>query len=222
MVDILLQFAGNPRQVGAGVVFLSPHRDSFVQNAARSGPLRSRITALKVLGDGTPPYFFRGHLSKGGQVYSSSLKPLLLLFIPLKHRARAHVFWRGEQRTHTPQAQVAPYFVESCVAAGVNKTEDFNKPGGRAGVGYYQFTVRDGVRDAASRAMLGDIIMGKDLRTNLHIRTTAHVNRVLIEEATVRGVLCVRHSSACEVFVSTLVALVPLFSGGAFPPGFVA
>lgn len=69
---------------------------------------------------------------------------------------------------------------------GVEMTEDFNKPGGREGAGLYHFTVRDGVRDSASRAMLGEIIMRKDRRTNLAILTEAHVERVLIERSSVR------------------------------------
>ncbi|CAN0139266.1 unnamed protein product, partial [Hapterophycus canaliculatus] len=77
--------------------------------------------------------------------------------------------------------QVAPFFLQSCEEAGIKLTEDFNKPGGREGAGYYHFTIRNGVRDSASRAMLGDIIMGRDVRTNLDILTGAHVNRVLIE-----------------------------------------
>lgn len=81
-----------------------------------------------------------------------------------------------------PQPQVAPFFLRSCNGAGIRFTEDFNKPGGREGAGYYHFAVRNGVRDSASRAMLGDIIMGRDVRTNLDIVTGAHVNRVLIED----------------------------------------
>lgn len=39
--------------------------------------------------------------------------------------------------------------------------------------------------------MLGDIIMGKDVRTNLDIVTRAHVGKVLIESvSTVRGRRC--------------------------------
>lgn len=71
--------------------------------------------------------------------------------------------------------------MESCEAAGIGLTDDFNRPGGREGAGYYHFAVKDGVRDSAARAMLGDVIMGKDVRTNLDIVTGAHVGRVLIE-----------------------------------------
>lgn len=79
--------------------------------------------------------------------------------------------------------QVAPFFLDSCEGAGIRLTEDFNKPGGREGAGYYHFAVRDGVRDSAARAMLGDIVMGRDVRTNLDIVTGAHVSKVLIEDA---------------------------------------
>lgn len=78
---------------------------------------------------------------------------------------------------------MAPFFVNSCKAAGIKLTEDFNKPGGREGAGYYHFAVREGVRDSAARAMLGDIIMGRDVRTNLDVLTSAHVNKVVIEVA---------------------------------------
>lgn len=71
--------------------------------------------------------------------------------------------------------------MNSCEAAGIKLTEDFNKPGGREGAGYYHFAVREGVRDSAARAMLGDIIMGKDVRTNLDILTSAHVTKVVIK-----------------------------------------
>lgn len=81
--------------------------------------------------------------------------------------------------------QVAPFFLSSCEAAGINLTEDFNKPGGRLGAGFYHFTVRNGVRDSAARAMLGAIVMGTDSRANLDIRTSAPVNRILIESTPV-------------------------------------
>lgn len=80
--------------------------------------------------------------------------------------------------------QVAPFFLASCEEAGIRLTDDFNKPGGREGAGYFHFAVKNGVRDSASRAMLGEVIMGKDVRTNLDIFTGAHVNRVLIEGGT--------------------------------------
>lgn len=84
-------------------------------------------------------------------------------------------------RNNTCTIKVAPFFLASCGEAGINVTNDFNQPGGREGAGYYHFAVRAGVRDSASRAMLGDVIMGKDVRENLDIVTEAHVSRVLVE-----------------------------------------
>lgn len=37
------------------------------------------------------------------------------------------------------------------------------------------------MRDSAARAMLGDIVMGRDVRTNLDIVTGAHVTKVLVD-----------------------------------------
>lgn len=76
---------------------------------------------------------------------------------------------------------MAPFFIDSCEGAGIRLTDDFNRPGGREGAGYYHFAVREGVRDSAARAMLGDIVMGRDVRTNLDIVTGAHVTRVVMD-----------------------------------------
>eukprot|EP00903_Cladosiphon_okamuranus_P005497 g5478.t2 len=76
--------------------------------------------------------------------------------------------------------EVAPFFIDSCEGAGIRLTGDFNKPGGREGAGYYHFAVREGVRDSAARAMLGDIVMGRDVRTNLDIVTGALVTKVVM------------------------------------------
>lgn len=78
---------------------------------------------------------------------------------------------------------MAPFFIDSCEGAGIRLTADFNEPGGREGAGYYHFAVRDGVRDSAARAMLGDIVMGRDVRTNLDIVTGAHVTKVVMDDA---------------------------------------
>lgn len=79
--------------------------------------------------------------------------------------------------------QVAPFFLDSCAQIGIPTVEDFNKPGGREGAGYYDFTIRSGVRDSVASAMLGDIIMGKDERTNLDILSGALVTRVLFNSS---------------------------------------
>ncbi|CAM9174684.1 unnamed protein product, partial [Phaeothamnion confervicola] len=47
--------------------------------------------------------------------------------------------------------EVAPFFLESCRAAGIALTPDFNAPAGREGAGMYDFCIKDGVRDSAAR-----------------------------------------------------------------------
>jgi choline dehydrogenase len=52
----------------------------------------------------------------------------------------------------------APEFVSAAVQSGLPLTQDFNEPGGRAGVGYYHFNIKEGVRDSAARAMLSSLL----------------------------------------------------------------
>ena len=47
------------------------------------------------------------------------------------------------------------YFVQTAARLGFRLTDDFNRPGGREGVGYYQFNIRDGVRESAASVRLG-------------------------------------------------------------------
>ncbi|CAM9194249.1 unnamed protein product, partial [Discosporangium mesarthrocarpum] len=77
--------------------------------------------------------------------------------------------------------EVAPFFLESCKNAGIPSTSDFNEPGRRMGAGPYQFTVRDGIRDSAARALLGPFLSLEVNRTNLEILTGTMVHRVLWE-----------------------------------------
>ena len=76
---------------------------------------------------------------------------------------------------------VAPLFVESAVNSGVPLAEQgFNHPdpSKRVGVGYYEFNIRNGVRDSVAQAMLAD---GNSIPPNLVIRTGATVSRVITE-----------------------------------------
>lgn len=98
--------------------------------------------------------------------------------------------------------QVAPFFIDSCEGAGIRLTSDFNKPGGREGAGYYHFAVREGVRDSAARAMLGDIVMGRDVRTNLDIVTGALVTKVVVD-----GDPAVRQGDMWFVFANGLARI---------------
>jgi choline dehydrogenase-like flavoprotein len=56
------------------------------------------------------------------------------------------------------QDMISRPFVAAAVGVGINFTDDFNAPGGRAGVGYYHFNIRDGVRDSVARRFLGPLL----------------------------------------------------------------
>ena len=67
-------------------------------------------------------------------------------------------------------------FVESARAAGHRPNDDFNGAD-RDGAGYYQFMIRDGVRDSAAAAFLGTRIRP----ASVTVRTHALVSRVLFD-----------------------------------------
>ncbi|MFB6118929.1 GMC family oxidoreductase [Halosegnis sp.] len=74
-------------------------------------------------------------------------------------------------------------FVESGVAAGHRRTEDFNGPR-QAGVGAYHVTQRDGERHSAADAYLKPVLD----RPNLTAETGAHVTRVRFDDDRAIGV----------------------------------
>lgn len=66
-------------------------------------------------------------------------------------------------------------FIEAAQRTGMARLDDFNE-GEQEGVGLLRATIRDGVRQSAYDAFLAPVVRG---RSNLHIRTGAHVHRVL-------------------------------------------
>jgi choline dehydrogenase-like flavoprotein len=79
-----------------------------------------------------------------------------------------------------PMDAIASLFVESAVAAGYSERESFNnpEPADRIGVGYYEFNIRNGIRDSAAKAFLGQESL--DEHDNLHIETGITVTRVIL------------------------------------------
>lgn len=74
-------------------------------------------------------------------------------------------------------------YLAACVAAGLPETLDFN--GARQeGAGVYQMTIKDGRRNSAARAFLRPAMK----RSNLQVRTGAHVTRVIFEGRRAVGV----------------------------------
>ena len=68
-------------------------------------------------------------------------------------------------------------FVEAGAAAGLHRNDDFNGAR-RSGVGFYQFMIRDGVRDSAAAAYIGR----RTKPPSVTVRTHALVTRVLFDD----------------------------------------
>jgi len=83
---------------------------------------------------------------------------------------------------------LADAFIESAVARGYPRTDDFNGPN-HEGFGYLQFTQRNGLRASAAVAFLRPA-RG---RANLHIVTRAHATRVLFDGTRATGIEYVRN-----------------------------
>jgi len=83
--------------------------------------------------------------------------------------------------------------VEAGVSAGFGRNADFNGPG-QAGFGLYQVTQRDGARCSSAVAYLRPA----RTRTNLHVRTHASVERLVIEHGRAIGVQ-LRHGRERQV-----------------------
>lgn len=102
--------------------------------------------------------------------------------------ANAHHGAGGELRVSDFADQVHPLcnkFLQAGAALGYAQTADFNGEH-KEGFGLWQMTIRNGVRESASNAFLRPALA----RSNLTLKTHAHVTQVLIENATAVGVDC--------------------------------
>jgi choline dehydrogenase len=80
-------------------------------------------------------------------------------------------------------------FIDSCRALGYPATRDFNGPQSE-GVGVYQITTRDGLRESTARGYLRPVLQGDSLT----LRLRAHVLRIQFERRRAIGV-SYRHGS---------------------------
>ena len=81
------------------------------------------------------------------------------------------------------QTSLSEAFIKGCRERGFAANDDYN--GARqAGVGRFQFTIKDGKRHSAFRAFLQPVMD----RPNLTVRTGAHVARILLRMDRARGV----------------------------------
>jgi choline dehydrogenase len=83
--------------------------------------------------------------------------------------------------------------IDAAASAGYPRNDDFNGEQ-QAGFGLYQVTQRDGARCSTAAAFLKPVRQ----RANLHVRTHALVERVLLEHGRAVGVQLRRGRHACE------------------------
>jgi choline dehydrogenase len=76
-------------------------------------------------------------------------------------------------------------FLEAGKTLGYSQTPDFNSAQ-KEGFGLWQMTIRNGVRESTSNAFLRPALK----RSNLTLKTHAHVTKILTENATAVGVDC--------------------------------
>ena len=100
----------------------------------------------------------------------------------------------GEMRVSEFSKQVHPLcntFIETGAALGWRKTQDFNGEHSE-GVGLWQMTIRDGVRESTANAFLRPAMK----RVNLSVQTHAQVTRVVFEGQKAVGVECLINGTA--------------------------
>ncbi len=90
--------------------------------------------------------------------------------------------WRiEEQRLHWP---ILDAFRDAAVQVGIPRIDDFNR-GDNTGIAYFQVTQRRGIRVNTAKAFLKPI----ETRANLRIVPKAQVERVLLQDGRVTGVV---------------------------------
>jgi choline dehydrogenase-like flavoprotein len=85
-----------------------------------------------------------------------------------------------------PMDPVAKSFIDASIAAGYPLSSiGFNGPDGeaRVGVGYYEFNIRNGLRDSVASALLGNEGNGYTVPSNLVIESNATVLKVLFDDS---------------------------------------
>lgn len=103
--------------------------------------------------------------------------------------------------TSVPTDNISRAFVDAARTAGLRANDDFNG-GSRYGAGYYQFMIRNGVRDSAAAAFLGTKLRPKTVT----VRTHALVSRVLFgADKRAHGVEIVRGKNPTNTAPKTIV-----------------
>jgi choline dehydrogenase len=93
-------------------------------------------------------------------------------------------------------------YIEAGVAAGLPRTDDFNGAS-QEGIGYYQFTVKDGRRSSTAVGYLKPVLS----RKNLTVITDAEVEHVVVEGRRAKGIAYAHNGASKTAYASGEVVL---------------
>ncbi|MFC5582562.1 GMC family oxidoreductase [Rhodanobacter terrae] len=127
-----------------------------------------------------------------------SWQQVLAWFLRSEDNTRGSSAWHGvggplgvaDLRHHN---MLSAALIDAAASTGYQRNDDFNGEQ-QAGFGLYQVTQRDGARCSTATAFLKPVRQ----RANLHVRTHALVERVLLERGRAVGVQLRRGRHACE------------------------
>ncbi|MBB5406366.1 choline dehydrogenase [Paraburkholderia sp. WC7.3g] len=140
-----------------GMVYMRGHPRDFDEWAAKGNPGWSWSEVL--------PYFLRSESNtRGASPFHGAEGPMCVSDPVLQH-------------------PTTDDFVEAAARAGIPRAADLNGPP-HEGVGYQQFTIRDGRRHSSYDAFIAPVRH----RPNLHVRSGIHVMRIVFEGRDATGV----------------------------------
>ncbi|ETV66613.1 hypothetical protein, variant 1 [Aphanomyces astaci] len=119
-----------------------------------------------------------------------------------------HHGYHGRVRTTRPKLleTASAAFVAGCAQAGLPQSEDFNAPNGRFGVGYYDFNIRNGVRDSAAMTFLKPLLTTPSPRFRLRLNTL--VEKVNIDDKHRAVSVNIRTSTSISSIIHATEAIV--------------
>jgi choline dehydrogenase len=132
---------------------------------------------------------------------------VLPYFRASENQARGADAWHGAEGPLTVSDSATPHplsaaFIAAAREAGYPVSDDFNRER-QEGVGYFQMTVKNGIRSSAANAYLKPARN----RPNLHVFTHARAIRLLFEGERAHGVLIQRQRRAIRLYAGREVIL---------------
>ncbi|MEM9888447.1 MAG: GMC family oxidoreductase N-terminal domain-containing protein [Bacteroidota bacterium] len=129
-----------------------------------------------------------------------SYEEVLPYFIKSEHNEDLHNAYHsqsGELHVAFPRYQT-PYsaaFIEACEQTGFVRNDDYNGEQ-QAGVGYFQFNIKDRKRHSAAAAFLKPVLK----RKNLNVLTNTYTKKILLEKGKAVGVEVGNTASQSHIF----------------------